>query len=158
MVSSAAQSVAAYLAELPPERQADVTALVTLIRKHLPKGFVETMGWGMIVYQVPLAVSGPTYNKQPLVVVAVAAQKHKVSLYLSAIYASDELAQEFRQRWLSSGHRLDMGKSCVRFKSLQQADEPTIAWAVGLVTPQEFVQLSQASREGARQGNKSLTR
>ena len=146
MVSSSAVNVGEYLAELPHERQADVTALITLIREHLPGGFVETMAWGMVAYQVPLAVSGPTYNKQPIVVVAVAAQKHKISLYLSAIYASDHLAQEFRERWLRSGHRLDMGKSCVRFASLQRADLATLAWAVGRLTPQEFAQLSAASR------------
>lgn len=146
MVSSAAQTVSQYLQELPLERRKDVAALRKLIKENLPGGFREAMNWGMICYQVPLSVSGPTYNKQPLAAVALAAQKNNISIYLLSIYASKKLTSEFNRRWLRSGKKLDMGKSCIRFKTLDAADTETIAWAVGLLNPEEFTQMYQKAR------------
>lgn len=146
MVSSQATSVAQYLAELPEHRRGDATALVDLVRRGLPAGYDEVMAWGMIGYQVPLAVSGPTYNGQPLGPVAIAAQKHHISLYLMALYASAELTAEFAARWSAGGTRLDMGKSCVRFTSLDHANRDAIEWAVGLFRPEEFVVMYQRAR------------
>ncbi len=146
MVSSHAPTVAHYLAEIPEERKADVTALVDLVRKVLPEGYEEVMAWGMVGYQVPLEISGPTYNGQPIGPVAIAAQKHHISLYLLSIYASPELTAEFTKRWLESGKKLDMGKSCIRFKTLADADLPTIEWAVGLLGPREFSDMYQRAR------------
>ena len=146
MVSSKAQTVKQYLAELPDDRRKDITKLVNLVRKHLPKGYEEVMAWGMVGYQVPMSVSGPTYNNQPIGPVAIAAQKHHISLYLLSIYASKELTTEFKKRWLASGKKLDMGKSCIRFKAIEQADLETIAWAVGLLNPVEFSEMYQNAR------------
>ena len=141
MVSSAAATVEQYLAELEEPRRDEITELLGLIRQNLPKGFDETMAWGMIVFQVPLAVSGPTYNDQPLAAVALASQKHHISFYLSSIYASEELTAEFHERWARSGKKLDMGKSCVRFRSLDKADLETLGWAVSLLDPVQFTQM-----------------
>ena len=146
MVSSQASTVAQYLAELPEDRRADVTALVDLVRKALPEGYEEVMAWGMVGYQVPLEVSGPTYSGQPIGPVAIAAQKHHISLYLLSIYASPELTAEFTKRWLASGKKLDMGKSCIRFKTLADADLATIEWAIGLLGPKEFSDMYQRAR------------
>lgn len=146
MVSSKAQTVKQYLAELPDDRRKDITKLVNLVRKHLPKGYEEVMAWGMVGYQVPMSVSGPTYNNQPIGPVAIAAQKHHISLYLLSIYASKELTTEFKKRWLASGKKLDMGKSCIRFKAIEQADLETIAWAVGLLNPVEFSEMYKNAR------------
>ena len=99
------------------------------------------MAWGMIVFQVPMAVSGKTYNGQPLAAVALASQKNYISFYLSSIYASKELTAEFHERWELSGKKLDMGKSCVRFKSLDKADLEALSWAVSLLTPEEFTKM-----------------
>ena len=146
MVSSKATTVKQYLAELPEDIRADMTKLVSLVRKHLPKGYTEEMAWGMIGYSVPMSVSGPTYNNQPIGPVAIAAQKHHISLYLLSIYASEKYTKEFQRRWLASGKKLNMGKSCIRFKTLEQADLPTIAWAVGLLEPKEFVEMYLSAR------------
>lgn len=154
MVSSNALTVAEYLAELPPERREDVTELVNLVRENLPKGYEEVMAWGMIGYQVPLEVSGPTYNNKPIGPVAIAAQKNSISLYLLSIYASDDLTRQFQQRWLSSGKKLDMGKSCVRFRTLEHADLKTIAWAVGLLEPKEFTQMYLEARQAYRKARR----
>lgn len=147
MVTSHATTVEKYLAELTGQRKVDVTALAELVKKHLAKGFQENMAWGMIAYQVPMEISGPTYNNQPLGPVAIASQKNYISLYLLSIYASEELTAEFRRRWLAGGKTLDMGKSCIRFRTLQQADLPTIAWAVGLMNPVEFSTMYQQARQ-----------
>ena len=146
MVSSAAATVEQYLADLEEPRRGEITELLGLIRQNLPKGFDETMAWGMIVFQVPMAVSGPTYNDQPLAAVALASQKNYISFYLSSIYASKELTAEFHERWARSGKKLDMGKSCVRFKSLDKADLETLGWAVSLLDPVQFTQMYVVSR------------
>lgn len=146
MVSSKAATVEQYLAELSPERSKDVRTLVDLVRRSLPPGYREVMAWGMIGYEVPLEVSGPTYHGQPIGPVAIASQKHHISLYLLSIYASEELTAEFRERWLASGKKLNMGKSCIRFTSLDQADLDTIEWAVGLLNPVEFSQMYLRAR------------
>jgi hypothetical protein len=147
MVSSNAATIEQYLAELAEPRRSEISQLLKLIRDNLPAGFIETMAWGMIVFQVPLEVSGPTYNDQPLAAVALASQKNHISFYLSAIYASTELTSEFQSRWANSGKRLDMGKSCVRFTSLEKADLETLAWAVSLFDPVRFSEMYLLARQ-----------
>lgn len=153
MVSSSASTVEQYLDELTAPRQSDVSQILSLIRKNIPIGFDEVMAWGMIVFQVPIAVSGPTYNKQPLAAVALASQKNYISIYLTTVYASEELTEEFKQRWTRSGKKLDMGKSCVRIKSLDDADLDTIAWAVSQMDPVQVCALYESTHRlgGTRQ-------
>lgn len=150
MVSSNATTVAQYLAELPAERVHDVTTLVECVRASLQPGYDEVMAWGMIGYQVPIAITGPTYNGEPIGPVAIASQKQHISLYLLAVYASPELTAEFQRRWQASGKRLNMGKSCVRFTKLANADLDTIAWAVGLFSPEEFAHMYLSARATRR--------
>ena len=138
-MQSTAQTVAAYLEELEPERRKDIISLRKQIKKHLPAGYKEVMNWGMICYVVPLTISGPTYNKQPLAYVALASQKNYISLYLSGVYASSPIADRFRKTWAASGKKLDMGKSCIRLKSAADSDFDAIAVAVESCTPDEFV-------------------
>ena len=146
MVYSTAESIEQYISELPEPRTTEITQLLALIRENLPDGFDEVMAWGMIVFQVPMEISGPTYNKQPLMAVALASQKNHISFYLTSIYASEDLTNEFHSRWKKSGKKLDMGKSCVRFRSLEQADLETLGWAVSLLSPQEFTQMYLEAR------------
>lgn len=114
MVRSKASTVAEYLAELPDQQRAEVSAVRDVIVASLPDGYVEGMQWGMITWHVPLEVSGPTYNKQPLSYVALAAQKNYYSVYLTTVNGPGE--DSFRSRYAATGKKLDMGKSCVRFK------------------------------------------
>ncbi|MEY4458635.1 MAG: hypothetical protein RIS25_1228 [Actinomycetota bacterium] len=150
MVYSTATTVEQYLAELDEPRRTELTELVSLVRSKLPAGFDEAMAWGMITFQVPLSVSGPTYNKQPLAAIAVASQKNYISFYLSSIYASDELTAEFHERWGRSGKKLNMGKSCIRFTSLNHADLETLGWAASLMNPQQFTQMFVDARRSTR--------
>ena len=77
MSRSKAKTVEAYLEELPDDRRAEIAAVRTLVRKHLPKGYEECMNYGMISWQVPLAKYPNTYNEQPLGYLALAAQSRQ---------------------------------------------------------------------------------
>lgn len=144
---SAASGVDDYLAELPEDRRAVAEPVVATIRAAIPAGYVESMTWGMPTWEVPLDISGRTYNGKPLAYVSFAAQKRHHAVYLMALYADSPAEQEFRSRWdPPSGRALDMGKSCVRFGRLEDADLPLIAQTVGSLGVAEFVELTQAAR------------
>lgn len=147
MVSSSASTVTKYLAELPEDRKKAIKSLVKLIDGSIPDGFTKEMRWGMIVYSVPLEVSGPTYNKQPLACVALASQKNYISVYLMSVYSSKATTREFERLWKQGGRKLDMGKACVRFKSLDDANLDAIAWAVSLLDPVGFTQMYLKARK-----------
>ena len=92
MASSAAKTVAEYLEELPVERRKVIASVRKMIREHLPKGYIEAMNWGMISYEVPLKRYPQTYNGQPLMYVALAAQKNNYALYLMSVYGDTRQA------------------------------------------------------------------
>ena len=118
MASSKATTVEAYLGELPPERRAVVSKVRDVVLENLPDGFVESMNWGMISYEIPLETYPNTYNGKPLSFIALAAQKHHYALYLNHVYQSPELQETLAQGFEDAGKKMDMGKSCLRFKRL----------------------------------------
>ncbi len=120
MAESKAATVAQYLGELPPERAAVVSTVRDLVNEHLPPGFDETMRWGMISWEVPLERYQDTYNGQPLSVVSLAAQKQVTSLYLMCVYIDPNGERALRNVYAAAGMKLDFGKSCLRFKSLDR--------------------------------------
>ena len=120
MAQSKAATVAQYLSELPPERAAVVSTVRELVNDHLPPGFDETMRWGMISWEVPLERYPVTYNGHPLSVVSLAAQKQYTSLYLMCVYIDPDGERHLRDAYAAAGVRLDFGKSCLRFKSLDR--------------------------------------
>ena len=126
MVSSAAPTVEAYLAELPPERRAVVATVRDVVNAHLPPGYEEAMNWGMICWEIPLSRYPVTYNKQPLGIAALAAQKNSYSLYLMSVYAGSERERQLREAAAALGRKLDMGKCCVRFKQADHIPLQTI--------------------------------
>lgn len=150
MVQSAARTVAEYLEELPEERRKVVAAMRKLVRQHLPKGYVETMGFGMICYAIPLARYPNTYNGQPLGCAALAAQKNYYSLYLMSVYGDSKQERELRAAFESAGKRLDMGKCCVRFKKLDDLELPALARAVASTPPEALIASYEASRKPKR--------
>ena len=120
MAQSKAATVAQYLSELPPGRAAVVSTVRDLVNDHLPPGFDETMRWGMISWEVPLERYPDTYNGQPLSVVSLAAQKQYTSLYLMCAYIDPDGERRLRDAYAAAGVKLDFGKSCLRFKSLDR--------------------------------------
>lgn len=143
-MQSSAITVKQYLDELDSERAPQIRELVKLVRNNIKPGFIETMRWGMISYEIPIEVSGETYNKQPLNYVAIASQKNYISVYVLGIYANDNDPIEFRSRWAASGKKLNMGKACVRFKTIQDADLPTLAWAIRRLSVNQYLKLAKA--------------
>jgi hypothetical protein len=118
MVSSAASTVDQYLADLPPERRAVVATVRDFVNAHLPPGYEEAMAFGMIGWGIPLSRYPHTYNGRPLGYVGLAAQKNAYSLYLMGCYMDSAEDRALRAAYAQAGKKLDMGKSCLRFKSL----------------------------------------
>lgn len=147
MVKSKASTVAEYLAELPDEQRAEVSTVRDVILANLPDGYVEVMGWGLITYAVPLEVSGPTYNKEPLLYVALSAQKRYYSVYLTTVM--EEFEESFRTRWAATGKKLDMGKACVRFKRASDLALDIIGDEVARLSVPEFLDWHAESRAKA---------
>jgi hypothetical protein len=145
VAQSKAATPEAYLAELDPARAREVSAVRDLVNASLPAGLVERMAWGMISWEVPLEVSGPTYNGQPLVHTALAAQKNHNALYLNCAYTSPERGERLRAAFAAAGKKLDMGKSCLRFRRAEDLAQEAIREAL-TVTPDELIRSYEASR------------
>lgn len=146
MVQSKAATVDEYLAELPEERRAVVTRMRDLIRKNLPKGYQEEVGYGVICYGVPLSRYPDTYNKQPLSYIALAAQKSHYSLYLMGAYMDPQQMAALEEAFEDAGKKLDMGKSCLRFKKLDDLPLAALAKVIAGMKPEELIRHYEASR------------
>lgn len=150
MASSDAATPDAYLASLPPERRQALTALRDVIRANLPAGYEEGMQYGMIGYFVPLERFPDTYNGQPLGLAAMASQKGYMSLYLNTVYGDPETDRWFRERYAASGKKLDMGKSCVRFRGLDDLALDLIGETIARVPVDRYVERYRAVRGSSR--------
>jgi uncharacterized protein YdhG (YjbR/CyaY superfamily) len=146
-VQSKAPTVAAYLKELPPERRKVMSAMRRLIRANLPRGYQERMSWGLISYEIPLARFPDTYNGHPLCYVGLAACKNSYSLYLMAVYQDPKKATAFKQAFAKAGKKLDMGKSCVRFRSLDDLPLDAVGNTIAAVPVDEYLGWYQRSRK-----------
>jgi hypothetical protein len=136
---SDATTVEDYLASLPDDRREAISAVRAEILAHLPAGIVETMNWGMISYEVPLSTYPGTYNGQPLSFAGLASQKNHMAVYLSAVYGNAQLRERFEEEYRATGKRLDMGKSCVRFRRLDDLPLDVVGRAVGACSVERFI-------------------
>lgn len=144
MVVSKETTPAAYLASLPADRRKVVAAVRAVVKKHLPKGYVESMRWGMLSYEIPLARYPDTYNKQPLMYVALAAQKNNYALYLTSAVADKTQLAKLVAAYKAAGRKLDMGKGCLRFKSLEELPLDVIGDMVASVSVERRIAASEA--------------
>jgi hypothetical protein len=146
MVSSKATTVAAYLKELPPDRRDAIAKVRAVIRENLPDGYQEVVQYGMISYVVPLSRFPDTYNGQPLAVASLASQKGNMALYLMSVYGDLGTRRWFEIAWKKSGKRLDMGKSCVRFKRLDDVPLDVVGGVIARIPVDTFVAQYERSR------------
>jgi hypothetical protein len=146
-MQSDAATVEDYLASLPESRRTPIAAVRDVINIHLPDGYEERMGWGMISWVVPLEDYPDTHNKLPLCYAALASQKQHMAVYLMGLYTDGPEAQWFRDQYAARGMRLDMGKSCVRFKGLDDVPLDVVGEAIAKIPVGEFVARYQASRQ-----------
>lgn len=151
-MQSKAKTVTQYLAELPPERREMIAALRKVIRANLNEGFEEGMQYGMLGYAVPHRLYPAGYHadpSQPLPFACIASQKNYCSLYLMNVYGDGTLQQRFEAAWAKTGKKLDMGKSCVRFRTLQDLALDVIADAIRRTTVETYIAKYEASLTGS---------
>lgn len=142
-MQSSAQSIEAYLKEIPEERKSAFLRLRETILKNIPKGFIEKISYGMIGFIVPHDLYPKGYHcnpKLPLPFISIASQKNFIALYHMGIYANPELLQWFITEYPKySTQKLDMGKSCIRFKKLDQIPFDLIAQLVQKISVEEWI-------------------
>ena len=148
MAAGKTATVDEYIAEQPAERRAVVSAVRDLVRRNLPKGYVETTNGKFINYEVPLERYPKTYNGQPLAYVAFAPQKNYYALYLMGVYQNEKVQKDLAASFKRSGKKLDMGKSCLRFKKLEDLDVEAVARAIASTPPEKFIADYEAARGG----------
>ena len=146
-MKSSAPTVQMYLDELPEDRRAIVEAVREMVLHNLPEGYRESFNWGMITYEVPLERYPKTYNGQPLGYIALAAQKNHYALYLNCVYQDPEQEARLREGFKKAGKKLDLGKSCLRFKKLDDLPMNVLAELVAATPPDAFIKQYEASRQ-----------
>ena len=137
-----------YIDSLPDDRKRAIAGIRKVILQNLPKGFQEVMCYGMLGYVVPHSLYPAGYHcnpKQPLPFINLASQKNYISLYHMALYGP--LLEWFKKEWKTvSGKKLDMGKCCIRFKSLEEVPLDLIARLAGRINPQQWIKLYEEFR------------
>jgi len=126
MVQSKAQTVEGYLNELTDERREIISTIRNRILDILPDGYVESMNWGMISYEIPLETYPDTYNGQPLGIASIASQKNHLAIYMMGCYMVPEQTEKLKKAYESMGIKPNMGKSCIRFTTLEKIPLDTI--------------------------------
>ena len=154
-MQSKAKNVEEYLAALSEDRREAITTIREVILKNLPKGYEEGIQWGMPSYFVPLSAYPSGYNcqpDQPLPFVGFASQKNHMAFYGFCIYMDEELKNRFVEEWKNTGKKLDMGKSCVRFKKLEDVPLKVIGDAAKRVPMKKYIKQyeEQLQKSGSR--------
>jgi hypothetical protein len=156
---SKATTVKEYLALLPPDRRAAIGAVRAVILENLGKGYEEGIQYGMIGYYVPHSLYPRGYHcdpKQPLPFAGLASQKNHMAVYLCCMYGDMDQAKWFRAQWAKTGKKLDMGKSCVRFKKLDDLPLDVIGQAIARVPAKDYIAVYESTiAKGSGQKKKS---
>lgn len=134
------KTVGEYLAGLPADKRVVVEAARKLVHANIPKGYAEFMSWGVINWGIPLSQFADTYNGHPLCYIALGAQKNYASLYLMGCSGDVKQAAFLKSEFEKAGKKFDMGKSCLRFKSLDDLEVKAVGTVIGMVTAEQFVE------------------
>lgn len=153
-MQSKATSVEQYITELPEDRQKAINELRKVIKKNMPKGFQETMNYGMIGYVVPHSKYPAGYHcnpKDPLPFMNIASQKNSINVYHMGIYANSKLLKWFtNEHAKASSKKLDMGKSCIRYKKPEDIPYILIGELASKMTPQEWIEMYESAFRDSR--------
>jgi len=148
-MTSAAKTPEEYLNSLPPERKEVLSKLRNIIVKNLPKGFSEAMSYGMLGYVVPHSIYPDGYHckpETPLPFMNLASQKNFVAVYHMGVYAHKELFDWFVKEYPKHcSRKLDMGKSCIRFKKLEEIPYELIGELASKMTTKEWVDIYESN-------------
>ena len=143
-----ANSPAEYIDQLPEDRKEAIKELRQQILANLPAGFEEQMNYGMIGYVVPHSLYPNGYHadqKQPLPFLNIASQKNHIAVYHMGIYSDEKLLNWFLKEYADrSKAKLDMGKSCIRFKKVEQIPYELIGELAGKISPNDWIDLYES--------------
>jgi len=128
-----------YLASMPDDRRAVIEAVRAAVNANVPHGYEEGIQYGMISWHVP--------DDPSLGIVSLANQKNHMALYLMGVYSDEADAEWFKERWRSTGKKLDMGKSCVRFKKLDDVPLDVVGEVAARTPPEELVARARVARD-----------
>jgi len=138
-----------YIDQLPAERQKVIKKLRTVIRKNLPTGFKEEMNYNMLGYVVPLSLYPAGYHcdiSKPLPFMNLASQKNYIAIYHMGLYSDKKLMDWFTKAYKASvDTKLDMGKSCIRFKKLDNIPYELIGELAAKITPQQWIKMYESA-------------
>jgi Domain of unknown function (DU1801) len=144
-----AATVSDIVKSWPEDRRAALSRMRKVILDHLPKGYEETAAWGMLAYSVPLSVLPDTYNGQPLGYVALGSQKNYMTVHLMPLYGDKKAEAWFRAEFKARGLKLNMGKACVRFTSLDDLPLDVIGELIAKYPLDAWVRMYEQSRTKA---------
>ncbi len=159
-MQSKATTVEQYLKELPGDRRQAIAAVREVILKNLDEDYEEGMQYGMIGYYVPHHLYPAGYHcdpRQPLPFACLASQKNHMALYLMCVYGESDHAQWFREAWQKTGKKLDMGKSCVRFKKIEDLALDVIGEAIRRVPARKYIAICASFRQSTRKPKPAKT-
>lgn len=144
-MTSKATTPEQYIKELPADRKEAITQLRNTVLKNLPKGFKETMSYGMLGYVVPHEIYPDGYHcdpKLPLPFANIASQKNFIAFYHMGVYAMPELLKWFTTEYAKQSHaKLDMGKSCIRFKKPEHIPYKLIGELIKKVSVKDWIKI-----------------
>ena len=144
-MTSDAKTPEEYVNSLPQDRKDAISKLRKVILKKIPKGFSETISYGMLGYVIPHSIYPDGYHcdpKLPLPFMSIASQKNFVGVYHMGIYANKELYDWFVNEYPKhSSRKLDMGKSCIRFKKIEEIPYELIGELASKMTPNEWIKI-----------------
>jgi hypothetical protein len=149
-----ATSVDDFMATLPDDRRTALQAVRDAINARIPKGYEHGLLYGGPAWYVPRSRLAETYNGQPLAVAVLASKKQYMALYLMTVYGDAKLGAWFRKAYIATGKKLDMGKSCVRFKSLDALPLDVVGDAVSKVSVDDYIAIYEKSRASMKTGKK----
>lgn len=134
-----ARTVKEYIASLPVEKRKVVASVRTRFKRYVPKGYEEKISWGMITYQIPLKRYPDTYNGAPMMFASIGAQKNHYGLYLMCAYSDKKVIKAIQDAFDKVGKKLNMGKSCIRFKSLDDIPLDAIGKIISKISVAKYI-------------------
>ena len=154
MVSSTPSTIEEYFSSLPEDRKKALTTVRKIILKNLPKGYKEVIKGQMVSYVIPLETYPETYNGQPLAVVSLTSQKNYMSVYMMCVYGSKEMKDWFIKEYQKTGKKLDIGKSCIRFKKAEDLALELIGEAIQKVPVKKYLEIYEQARSKTKLAQK----
>ncbi len=142
-----AKTVKEYIASLPAEKRKVVATVRTRFKRYVPKGYEEKISWGMITYQIPLKRYPNTYNGAPMMFASIGAQKNHYGLYLMCAYSDKQVTKAIQAAFDKAGKKLNMGKSCIRFKSLDDIPLEAIGKVISKISVAKYIKHYEATKK-----------